>query len=123
MNTCSAHLMVKANCVVNALQYRDLMSMARAGNSSAVATLVQLVIAQVLIVLIAIAGMNSAAAPGGHLKLLHLWPGQTPPPRCGGTSGTLVGCGVLGNPIGSFFQPPALAFELEQVAVMHEAVE
>jgi len=23
--------------------------------------------------------------PGGHLKLLHLWPGQNPPPGSGGT--------------------------------------
>jgi hypothetical protein len=68
-------------------------------------------------------GDTSDTTPGGHLKLLHLWPGQTPPPRCGGTSGTLVGCGVLGNAAGGFFQSPALAFELEQVTVMHEAVE
>ncbi len=25
--------------------------------------------------------------PGGHLKLLHPWPGQTPPPSRGGTAG------------------------------------
>ena len=45
-------------------------------------------------------------------------------PRLGdGTNGTLVGAGVLGNAGGGFLQPPALAVELQQVAVVHEAVE
>lgn len=30
---------------------------------------------------------------------------------------------MLGNPRGGFLQPPALALELEQVAVMHEPIE
>ena len=61
--------------------------------------------------------------PGGHLKVLHLWPGQTPPPgrrRNGGKLG--LGCPPR-NPGGGLSQSPALAFELEQVAVVHQAVE
>lgn len=27
------------------------------------------------------------SSPGGHRKFPHLWPGQSPPPVCGGTVG------------------------------------
>jgi len=57
---------------------------------------------------------TSNSSTCGRVKLLH--PG-------GGTDGTLVGGWVLGNAAGGFLEPPALSFELEQAAVMHESVE
>ena len=32
-------------------------------------------------ILAGVGGMSEFSIPDGHLKLLHLWPGQTPPPR------------------------------------------
>ena len=66
---------------------------------------------------------EGVVTPGGHLKVLHLWPGQTPPPgrrRNGGKLG--LGCPPR-NPGGGLSHSPALALELEQVAMVHQAVE
>lgn len=61
------------------------------------------------------APMATANSPTrGHCKLPHLGDG---------TSGTLVGGCVLRNAGGGLLQPPALAVELQQVAVVHETVE
>ena len=35
--------------------------------------------------------------PNGHLKLLHLWPGQTPPPEATRQGWNLIGLAALGN--------------------------
>jgi hypothetical protein len=51
----------------------------------------------------------------GRVKLLH--------PEGDGTSGILGSGSPAGNPCRCFLQPPALALELEEVAVMHQAVE
>ena len=66
--------------------------------------------------------MKQLSSPGGHLKLLHPWPGQTPPPE-EQDGRTLGGLCTLGKARGRFFQPPALAVELEQMAVVHQTVE
>jgi hypothetical protein len=57
---------------------------------------------------------TSNSSTRGRVKLLH---------PCGGTGGTLVGWSALGNARGGFLQTPAFSFELEQVAVVHKAVE
>jgi len=64
-----------------------------------------------------------AAHPGGHLNFPHLWPGQNPPPDRRRDGGMLGLCRPPGNTICGLFQPPALSLELEQVAVVHQAVE
>src|SRR6185437_6960190 len=61
--------------------------------------------------------------PGGHFKLPHPWPGQNPPLDSGGTRRSSGTSGALGKALGGFFQAPALAFELEQMPVVHDAVE
>ncbi len=61
--------------------------------------------------------------PGGHFNFPHPWPGQTPPPDGGGRGGCLRGVSAVGNTGGGFLQAPALAFELHQMSVMHEAIQ
>ena len=61
--------------------------------------------------------------PGGHLNFPHLWPGQTPPPGWRRNDWIL---GLGGSPDNSgrgLSQSPALALELEQVAVVHQTVK
>ena len=61
--------------------------------------------------------------PGGHPNFPHLWPGQLPPPGRR-RDGCILGLrGSLGNPGRGLLQPPALAFEPEQVPVVHQAVQ
>jgi SAM-dependent methyltransferase len=61
------------------------------------------------------APMATATSPTrGRCKFPHL---------SDGTKGTLVGGCVLRNAGGGLLQPPALAVELEEVAVVHETVE
>ena len=39
----------------------------------------------------AVVKLQNWFVPGGHLKLLHLWPGQTPPPGRRRDEATLLG--------------------------------
>ena len=61
--------------------------------------------------------------PGGHFKFPHPWPGQNPPLDNGGSGECLRGVSALGNTSGGFLQSPALAVELQQMAVMHQPVQ
>src|SRR6185437_9517157 len=63
------------------------------------------------------------APPGGHFKFPHPWPGQNPPLDSGGTRRSSGTSGALGKTLAGFFQAPALAFELEQMPVVHDAIE
>ena len=67
--------------------------------------------------------LSRGRSPGGHLNFPHLWPGHSPPPgqrRNGGKLG--LGCPPRNSSCG-LFESPALALELEQVALVHQAVE
>jgi hypothetical protein len=68
-------------------------------------------------------GKVRALSPGGHFKFPHPWPGQNPPLDNGGSGGCLRGVSALGNTSGGFLESPALAVELQQMPVMHEAIE
>jgi len=61
--------------------------------------------------------------PGGHFKFPHPWPGQNPPLDSGGSGGCLRGVSASGNTSSGFFESPALAFELQQMPVMHQPVQ
>jgi len=61
--------------------------------------------------------------PGGHLKFPHLWPGQNPPPERRQDGCILALGGLSDNPRGGFFESPAFSLELEQVAVVHQAIK
>jgi len=63
------------------------------------------------------------AAPGGHFKFPHLWPGQIPP---GGTTrmdGLLLGMVTLCKAAGGFFEPIAFAAEFDEDTAVQEAVQ
>ena len=62
-------------------------------------------------------------APGGHLKLPHLWPGQTPPPGWRRDRCILALSFPADKSRGGLLEPPALSLELEQVSVVHQPVE
>ena len=71
----------------------------------------------------AVAQQRVWTAPGGHFKFPHPWPGQNPPLDNGGSGECLRGVSALGNTSGGFLQSPALAVELQQMAVMHQPVQ
>ena len=64
-----------------------------------------------------------ALGPGGHLNIPHLWPGQSPPPGRRRNGGKLGRGRPPRNPGCGLSQSPALAYELEQVTMVHQAVE
>ena len=66
---------------------------------------------------------TSPRRPGGHPNFPHLWPGQLPPPSRPRDARILGLRDVLCNPGRGFLQSPALAFELEQVPVVHQAIQ
>ena len=68
---------------------------------------------------------ESAAAlrPGGHLKFLHLWPGQIPPGATTGTRGLLLGNVAFYKTVGGLFETIAFASELDEHTAVHEPIE